>query len=247
MTKVYVPRPGVFVEEQFTDAFLIISQYAQMVYEKAKPLATEQQHFLHGAVIASKEAGELLDVANRISFYEQPWLAMREGQTHLDTAVEELGDILFGVQLCCNTLGITLLDAMEGNLVKLQGRYKAGFSLEEAAARGDKKVAVMLDELQQQPLSSNKPTAVPIWSYAQKSQLQEVRAYVPGEDVSCLGIPSGVVPKKGDMIGRSATDQKDLWLITQEYFAHNYVEPTSGVSSQQLNQLAPTENPGLTD
>lgn len=116
----------------------MLAAYFAMVREKTKPEVPGSAQILQSAVIATKEAGELLDVANRLHYYEQPLEFVKDGQTHAETLLEECGDILFGVQGVLATQGLTLLDAMSYNLNKLAKRYKGGFSTEEAASRNDK-------------------------------------------------------------------------------------------------------------
>lgn len=41
---------------------------------------------------------------------------------------KELGDVMFYVAALCNTWGIDLGSAMEGNIIKLQARYPDGFA-----------------------------------------------------------------------------------------------------------------------
>lgn len=130
-----IPLP----EHQQDYAAELLCEYSAFVADKARELPTLKEHVLHGSVIASKEAGELLDIANRLHFYEQPFDHVREGQTHQRTILEEGGDILFGLQVVANAMHMTLLDFMQYNMKKLSDRYKSGkFSVEEAAQRADK-------------------------------------------------------------------------------------------------------------
>lgn len=60
-----------------------------------------------------------------------------------------------------------------------------------------------------------------------KSQLAEMRPYVPGENTD--GVSMSVEdadagsPKEGDMIARNPENHKDEWLVSAAFFAKNYV------------------------
>lgn len=75
---------------------------------------------LHGAIGLCTETGEIQDALKRALFY---------GKT-LDyvNLKEEIGDVLWYLNILCDELGITLEDAMAANIAKLESRYKGGFS-----------------------------------------------------------------------------------------------------------------------
>jgi NTP pyrophosphatase (non-canonical NTP hydrolase) len=85
---------------------------------------------LHMAVGVSGEAGELLDAIKKWVIYQKP----------LDRAnvVEEMGDMEFFLEGLRQDLGITREEVLEANRVKLDKRYKAGYTDAEAAERADK-------------------------------------------------------------------------------------------------------------
>jgi len=87
----------------------------------------ENIRLLHGAMIASKESGELVDQMYRHIYYG----------AELDhvNLVEELGDIMFGVGLMADQLNVTLEEIMGANSAKLRARYPSGFSKEDALNR----------------------------------------------------------------------------------------------------------------
>lgn len=73
-----------------------------------------------------------------------------------------------------------------------------------------------------------------------RSQIAELRPYVPGEDLTAVDIgpdaPRIVVsisapdrdsgsPKPGDMIARNPKNHADQWLVAAKYFADNF-EPS---------------------
>lgn len=65
------------------------------------------------------EAGEFIDHVKKVCF-----------QGHeLDTKhlAEELGDVAWYLAVCCEAIGTTLQDVMQGNIDKLKARYPEGF------------------------------------------------------------------------------------------------------------------------
>ena len=113
--------------------------YQNFVRQLAKSLDTLSQNFLHGAVGCATEAGELLDVAKKIWIYNQTLDTVnKEGKTHRENIVEELGDTLFYMQHVLNTLNICWEEVIDYNVKKLSTRYKDGYSDAAAAARADK-------------------------------------------------------------------------------------------------------------
>lgn len=81
----------------------------------------------HGAVIASREAGELLDAVFKGPFY---------GKTiDLTNIREEVGDILYGLALVCEAAGTSLEIEMQRNQDKLKARYPDKFSTEAYSNR----------------------------------------------------------------------------------------------------------------
>ena len=87
--------------------------------------------FLHAAVGLAGEGGEVLGLTKKAFWQGHPmdekWLAK---------LFEELGDSLFYLQFMCNNLNITLDDVRDGNVTKLNKRYKdKRFTVEESINR----------------------------------------------------------------------------------------------------------------
>ena len=93
---------------------------------------------LHSAIGISGEAGELLDTVKKHVFYGKP----------LDTTnvVEEMGDILFYIQMMCNHMGLSLDDVVHVNIKKLKNRYPDGFSTDKALNRNTSKEREVMDD-----------------------------------------------------------------------------------------------------
>ena len=61
-----------------------------------------------------------------------------------------------------------------------------------------------------------------------KRQLQEMRPYVQGEDMSGVSVSeadrAAGSPKQGDFIARNSNDHSDQWLVSAKFCADNYEE-----------------------
>jgi hypothetical protein len=59
-----------------------------------------------------------------------------------------------------------------------------------------------------------------------RSQIAELRPYVPGEDMKGIAISMPDVgagsPKTGDMIARNPKNHNDKWLVAEKYFNDNF-------------------------
>ena len=60
------------------------------------------------------------------------------------------------------------------------------------------------------------------WRKYRKISFQEMRPYVPGEDLTDISVANSEVPKEGGMIARDSNNHKDQWYISQEFFDLNY-------------------------
>lgn len=60
------------------------------------------------------------------------------------------------------------------------------------------------------------------WTSHQKTALQSMRPYEPGEDLN--HVDCSRAPKVGDWIAASSTDPDDQWLITAEFYNDNYTQ-----------------------
>jgi hypothetical protein len=57
-----------------------------------------------------------------------------------------------------------------------------------------------------------------------KKNVQPMRPYVPGEDLSGVSVSAEDIPEKGGMIACNPDNQKDKWYVAKDFFAANYVE-----------------------
>ncbi len=63
-----------------------------------------------------------------------------------------------------------------------------------------------------------------MWKQYCKSRLQEMRPYVPGEDLTCVSVSEEDTPEEGGMIARNPKNHKDQWYVAKLFFEDNYEE-----------------------
>lgn len=61
-----------------------------------------------------------------------------------------------------------------------------------------------------------------MWKKYRKKTIQEMREYVPEEDLSDISVSAKDTPKKGGMIARNAENPKDQWYVSKDFFKQNY-------------------------
>jgi hypothetical protein len=62
-----------------------------------------------------------------------------------------------------------------------------------------------------------------MWEFYRKNQLQSMRPYIPGEDLTGISVNSEDTPEEGGMIARSASNFKDQWYVAKKFFRDNYI------------------------
>ena len=82
---------------------------------------------LHGAIGASTEANELLDMLKKHIYYGK--------EIDYINIEEEVGDLFWYCALICNTIGKTFEEIMEKNIDKLKTRYPNSFNNNDAINR----------------------------------------------------------------------------------------------------------------
>lgn len=86
---------------------------------------------INAAFSLAGEAGELVDAIKKHLFYGKA--------LDLDNVKEELGDMLFYINMAANALGVTVEDLQKLNYEKLIKRYPSGtFNAQDAIKRADK-------------------------------------------------------------------------------------------------------------
>ena len=108
----------------------LLKDYSTFAGQRARKMEDAIMDMLHAAVGISGEAGELLDAIKKVWIYKKP--------VDVDNIKEELGDLLFYIQMMCNVHGWKLDEVIKANISKLTIRYPEGYSHEAAQARADK-------------------------------------------------------------------------------------------------------------
>lgn len=115
----------------------IEDRHAGLVYALKKDpkvvlldLDSEGVDLIHMAMGISGEAGEIIDAIKKATIYRIP--------IDMDNIIEELGDLEFYMEGLRQRLSITREETLQGNIDKLEIRYKSGYSDEAAKARADK-------------------------------------------------------------------------------------------------------------
>lgn len=128
-----------FVRGKFKTGRMILESWGipgEVITEEA----AHKMSMLHAVIGTAGEAGELLDAIKKYAMYNKPMDTERE-----DNIQEELGDMKFYNQALVNTLnefgtltdfGDSALD--KSNRIKLDKRYKKGYSDKAAQERADK-------------------------------------------------------------------------------------------------------------
>ena len=67
-----------------------------------------------------------------------------------------------------------------------------------------------------------------VFKQYRRTQIAELRPYVPGEDMTRISISApdreNGSPKPGDMIARNPANHDDQWLVAKAYFEKNFEE-----------------------
>lgn len=122
-----------------------MTAYSTFVAALAKDMGDTVLDRLHAAVGISGEAGELLDAVKKNWAYNKP--------LDVENVAEELGDLLFYVQLLMILCNLDIDTILQMNVTKLQKRYPNGYSDAAAQLRADKLAEaagvapVLLDEV----------------------------------------------------------------------------------------------------
>lgn len=91
----------------------------------------ESDALANGVMGLCGEAGECADMVKKVFFQGRSF--------DVEHFAKELGDVLWYIALCCETLGLSMDDVMQKNIDKLSARYPEGFdpSKSQNRAEGD--------------------------------------------------------------------------------------------------------------
>ena len=56
-----------------------------------------------------------------------------------------------------------------------------------------------------------------------KKNVQPMRPYVSGEDMSCISVANCDTPEEGGMIAINPEDHSDKWYVAKKFFKDNYI------------------------
>ncbi len=91
-----------------------IETYSELAIRTARA-GTMMDHVFHASLGIGGEAGEVLDHVKKVRFNDRRF--------DLDHVVEELGDIMWYINLMIQGLGLTWSTVLEKNIAKLEARY----------------------------------------------------------------------------------------------------------------------------
>jgi hypothetical protein len=57
-----------------------------------------------------------------------------------------------------------------------------------------------------------------------KKNVQPMRKYVPGEDLSGISVSKDFTPEEGGMIACDPNNPADKWYVAKDFFEANYIE-----------------------
>ena len=60
------------------------------------------------------------------------------------------------------------------------------------------------------------------WRTYRKSALQQMRPYVPGEDLTGIAVNKEDTPEPGGQVARNADNPADQWYVAKAFFEKNY-------------------------
>ena len=95
-----------------------------------KSLTPQSAHLWHMASALCGEAGELFDAIKKFAIYEE--------DLDMGNVIEELGDVEFYLEGIRSSLGVTRLETLAHNVIKLDRRYGKEYSNQAAQERVDK-------------------------------------------------------------------------------------------------------------
>jgi hypothetical protein len=62
------------------------------------------------------------------------------------------------------------------------------------------------------------------FKYYHKTNVQPMRPYVPGEDMTGISVNKEDTPELGGMIAINPANNEDRWYIAKKFFEDNYIE-----------------------
>lgn len=107
------------------------NEYQELAMRTKNPELSADHSLMNGVLGLCGESGECADMVKKL-FFQGHNMDVK----HLQ---KELGDVLWYVALCADSLGLKMDDIMQANIDKLKARYPDGFDAERSMhrAKGD--------------------------------------------------------------------------------------------------------------
>ena len=119
-----------FVDTLLSEPSSSITSFVDRI-NKLNSQGCQIERLLTGAVGASAEAGELMEIVKKIIFQGKPY-----DEHNIFHMKRELGDLMFYIQTTCLALNLSLEEVIEENIKKLESRYPGGtFNIDNSENR----------------------------------------------------------------------------------------------------------------
>lgn len=79
------------------------------------------------------------------------------------------------------------------------------------------------------------------WKQYRRTNVAEMRPYIPGEDLSTISVNPVDTPGPGGMIARNPKNHEDQWYVAEQYFKDNFAEHDAAPGGWRPIETAPTD------
>ena len=76
-----------------------------------------------------------------------------------------------------------------------------------------------------------------MWKKYRKAGEQEMRPYVPSEDLSGISLSERDTPEQGGMIARNSDNHKDQWYVAKAFFEKNYTFSERTIVNEIIDEI----------
>ena len=104
-----------------------LNEYQKLAMRTDSQYENQKDRLLNGVMGLNGEAGETIDIVKKHLFQGH--------ELDKDELIEELGDILWYVALCADSVNVSLEYIANANIWKLKHRYPEGFKVEDSINR----------------------------------------------------------------------------------------------------------------
>lgn len=103
------------------------SEYQKLAMRTLNPKIPKDEVLINGVMGLCGESGEVIDLVKKHLYQGH--------ELDKEKISKELGDVMWYVAEICEALNISLDEVMQGNIDKLQKRFKDGFTTSESINR----------------------------------------------------------------------------------------------------------------